>query len=436
MSVDTKLRFDRETITQFSQQSGEPEWMMSLRLQGLEQYGSLALPKLEKTKLDKWNVDGFVPFQTHEAVTDVKQLPEEVQALLAQEEGQPRAILVQHDASVVFTYIPEELTAQGVVFGSLQSALATHGELIQQHFMQKDSKVDSHKLSALHTAVWSGGVFLYVPKNVEAKIPVQAVYYTSGKDAGLFPHVTIIAETHSSVSYTDTYVNLADAEGVHNGVAEVHVKPGAKVRYTSVRTFEQSVTDFIFRHATVEQDGRMEWVLGEMNDSDTVTQNTTHLLGNGSTVDSKLVTIGSGTQKENVVSKVVHTGKHSDSQLLVKGVLKDEATAILNGLTFIEKGATKSNGEQAENVLMLSPKSRGDANPILLIDEDDVKAGHAASAGQINPLQIFYLMSRGLTKAEAQRLIINGFVAPVVDEIKESGVRDLLERTIERKVSR
>ncbi|RXT05720.1 Fe-S cluster assembly protein SufD [Ammoniphilus sp. CFH 90114] len=435
MSVEMKLRFDRDAITQYSKQSGEPEWMTSLRLQGYDQSLQLELPKLDKTKLDSWNVDGFVPFRTHNAVTSTNELPQEVQALIAQQDGVEKAILVQQDASTVYTYLPEALKSQGVVFQSLQSALTTHGEVIKKHFMQKDSKVNSHKLAALHTAAWSGGVFLYVPKNVEVKVPVQAVFYATGTDAGLFPHVMIVAETHSSVSYTDAYVNLAGTEGVHNGVAEVHVGPGAKVKYTTVRTFEQTVTDYIYRHATVEQDGRMEWILGEMNDSNTVTQNTTHLLGKGSTVDSKLVTVGSGTQKENVVSKVVHTGKHSDSQVLVKGVLKDEASAILNGITFIEKGATKANGEQAENVLMLSPKSRGDANPILLIDEDDVTAGHAASAGQINPMQIFYLMSRGISKREAQRLIINGFVAPVVDEIGEAGVRDLLERTIERKVS-
>ncbi|MEW9669241.1 Fe-S cluster assembly protein SufD [Ammoniphilus sp. 3BR4] len=435
MSVETKLKFDREAITQYSKQSGEPEWMTSLRLQGFDQYSQLQLPKLEKIKLDNWNVDGFVPFATHAPVAETNALPEEIQALIAQGEGEQKAILVQRDASVIYTYIPEALRSQGVVFGDLQSALATHGEMIQKHFMQKDSKVNSHKLSALHAAAWSGGVFLYVPKNVEVNIPIQAVFYATGKDAGLFPHVLIVAETHSSVSYTDTYLNLGETEGIHNGVAEVHVGPGAKVKYTSVRTFEQSVTDYIHRHATVENDGRMEWVLGEMNDSNTVTENSTHLLGNGSTSDSKLVTIGSGTQRESVVSKVVHTGKHSDSQVLVKGVLKDEATAILNGVTFIEKGATKSNGEQAENVLMLSPKARGDANPILLIDEDDVKAGHAASAGQINPMQIFYLMSRGISKKEAQRLIIDGFVAPVVDEIKQPGVKALLERTIERKVS-
>jgi len=435
MTVEMKLQFNREVITQFSQQAGEPDWMLQLRLKGLDSYEQLPLPKLEKTKIDKWNLDACVPFKQHEKVADLDALPDEVKELLQGDEKQEKAILVQQDASIIFTSIPESLKSQGVVFGSLQEALTTHADLIQKYFMQKEVKVDSHKLAALHAAAWSGGVFLYIPKNTEVNIPIQAVFCSSEGESGLFPHVLIIAEQHSSVSYTDSYINLGAASGVQNGISEVYVAAGAKVRFQSVRTFPEQVTDFIYRHAAVERDGRMEWVLGEMNDGNTVTENMTHLIGDGSTVDSKLVTVADGTQRENVVTRVVHTGKHTDSQVLVKGVVKDEASAILNGITFIEKGATKSNGEQAENVLMLSPKARGDANPILLIDEDDVKAGHAASAGQINPMQIFYLMSRGISKSEAQRLIINGFVSPVVDEL-EHGVKALLERTIERKVSK
>ncbi len=436
MSVEMKLQFDREMITHYSKQAGEPEWMLQLRLQGFDHYDQLTLPSLEKMKIDKWNIDHFIPFKQHASVSDVDQLPEEVRELITKQEGQTKAVLVQQDASVIYTCIPEELKNQGVVFESLQTALHHHSELIQKHFMQKGNKADSNKISALHAAAWSGGVFLYIPKNVEVKIPVQAVFYASASESGLFPHVLIVAENHSSVEYVDTYINLDGTQVVQNGMADIHVGAGAKVKFTSVRAFSEEVTDYIYRHATVEKDGRMEWILGEMNHGNTVTENMTHLLGDGSNTDSKLITIGSGTQRENVTTRVVHTGKHTDSQVLVKGVLKDEATAILNGITFIEKGATKANGEQAENVLMLSPKARGDANPILLIDEDDVKAGHAASAGQINPLQIFYLMSRGLSKATAQRLIINGFVAPVIDGIEEKGVKALLERTIERKVSK
>ncbi|RKD21736.1 Fe-S cluster assembly protein SufD [Ammoniphilus oxalaticus] len=432
MTVETKLKFNHEMIAQFSQQAGEPDWMLQLRLKGLELHEQLPLPKVEKTKIDNWNIDGFIPFKQHDPVTSFDALPEEAQALL-QGDGE-KAVLVQKDASVIYTSIPEALQKQGVVFSSLQSALNTHPELVQKYFMSKEVKVDSHKIAALHAAAWSGGVFLYVPKDVRVEIPIQALFCSSENEAGLFPHVLIIAEQHSSVSYTDAYVSLGDATAVQNGITEVYVGAGAKARVNSIRTLAEQVTDFIYRHATVERDGRVEWVLGEMNDGNTVTENMSHLLGDGSTSDSKVITIASGAQRENVVSRAVHTGKHTDSQVLIKGVTKDESSAILNGITFIEKGAIRANGEQTERLLMLSPDARGDANPILLIDEDDVTAGHAASAGQLNPMEIFYLMSRGLSRLEAQRLIIDGFVAPVVDEL-ESGLKTHLQQTIERKVS-
>lgn len=435
MTVETKLQFNHEMITQFSQQAGEPDWMLQLRLKGLELHEQLPLPKVEKTKIDNWNIDGFIPFKQHDAVTSIDALPEEAQTLLQGNENEEKAVLVQKDASVIFTSIPESLKKQGVVFSSLQSALTTHPELVQQYFMRQEVKVDSHKIAALHAAAWSGGVFLYVPKNVNVEVPIQALFCASESEAGLFPHVLIIAERHSSVSYTDAYVSLGDGRAVQNGITQIHVGEGAKARINSIRTLAEQVTDFIYRHATVEKDGRVEWVLGEMNDGNTVTENMTHLLGDGASSDSKVITIATGSQRENVVSRAVHTGKHTDSQVLIKGVTKDESAAILNGITFIEKGAIRANGEQTERLLMLSPEARGDANPILLIDEDDVTAGHAASAGQLNPMEIFYLMSRGLSRLEAQRLIIDGFVAPVVDEL-ENGLKKHLEQTIERKVSK
>lgn len=435
MTVETKLPLNREIITQFSQQVGEPDWMLQLRLKGLELCDQLPLPKVEKTKIDNWNIDGFAPFKQHDAVASLKELPEEIQALLEDDEQEEKAILAQVDASVVYVSVPESLKKQGVVFCSLQEALRSRPELVQKYFMREQIKVDSHKIAALHAAAWSGGVFLHIPKNVNVEIPIQTVFCSSEKEAGLFPHTLIVAEDHSSVNYMEAYISQGDESVVHNGIMDLRVGPGAKVRVYSARALGEKATDFIYRHATVERDGRVEWVIGEMGDGDTVTENMTHLLGDGSSVDSKVVTIASGAQRENIVTRAVHTGRHTDSQTLIKGVVKDQAASILNGITFIEKDAVKANGEQTERLLMLSPDARGDANPILLIDEDDVTAGHAASAGQLNPMEIYYLMSRGLTRLEAQRLIIDGFVAPVVDEL-EKGFKTLIERTVERKVSK
>ena len=171
-----------------------------------------------------------------------------------------------------------------------------------------------------------------------------------------------------------------------------------------------------------------------MNDGDTISDNTTFLMGDGSLGDTKTVVVGRGEQKQNFTTNVTHFGKNSEGLILKHGVMKDSASSIFNGIGKIEHGATKSNAEQESRVLMLSEKARGDANPILLIDEDDVTAGHAASVGRVDPIQLYYLMSRGIPQTEAERLVIHGFLAPVVNELPIETVKKQLTDLIERKV--
>jgi Fe-S cluster assembly protein SufD len=223
---------------------------------------------------------------------------------------------------------------------------------------------------------------------------------------------------------------------VANSAVEVYVGAGAHVQVASVRTLSEEVHDYAFRRAVVDRDGKMEWILGEMNDGNTVANNTTILKGKGSVGDTKSITVGTGQQRQNLTSQVQHIGTYSESMMLSKAVMTDEAVAILNGITKIEHGATKANGEQAENILMLSEKARGDANPILLIDEDDVKAGHAASVGRVSEESLYYLMSRGIPRKQAEKLIILGFLDPVVAEIPLEEVKGRLRQALERKLER
>lgn len=296
-------------------------------------------------------------------------------------------------------------------------------------------KADEHSLAALHAALWNGGVFLYVPKNVEIEVPLQAVLLTDDASATFAPHVLVVAEANSSVTYVDNYVSgELSAPVFHNGVVEVFAKSGAKVRFASVHQLSVNVTDVSFRRAVLENDASIEWIVGEMNNGDTASNTMTVLKGNGSSSDSKVIAVGSGSQKINYTTEARHFGKNTPSQMITRAVMREEASAIINGITKIEKGATKADGQQTEKVLMLSPKARGDANPILLIDEDDVTAGHAASVGQVNAEQIHYLMSRGINRTDAERLIIYGFLAPVVADIPLEALRTQLQSLIEKKL--
>ncbi len=294
---------------------------------------------------------------------------------------------------------------------------------------------DENKFLALHTALWSGGLFLYVPKNVEVEFPVQAIYLAA--ESGLLPHIIIVAEAFSSVTYVDHYFSEKNAEPtVHNGVVEVYVGEGAKVRFSTIHNFSSEIYDYTHRHADIARNGRIEWVIGEMNEGNTVSNNISILKGEASEADSKSIFVGTGNQRTNFVSKVIHEGEHTNSQILSRGVMLDRSTGIFNGITHMKKGCVKSNAQQTEKVLMLSEGSRGDANPILLIDENDVMAGHAASAGPVDQEDIYYLMSRGIMKEDAEKLIIHGFLAPVVSLIPIEGMQEKLENVIERKLGK
>ena len=431
MSVDTQLRFDREAITAYSQANQEPAWFLEKRLVAFDDQQGLPLPALDKTKIDNWNLDQFVPFTTEAQVASIAELDQVVQEQIHVE--QAHNLLVQKNASTVYFAASKELAAQGVIFTDLATALREHGDLVQKYFGEA-VKTDEHRLTALHTAVINGGVFLYVPKNTEVEVPLQAVFQVAKTDGLVSPHVLIVAEANSQVSYVDTYVSSEDKSMVANSVVEVFVGAGSRVQVASVRSLSTEVHDYIFRRAIVERDGKMEWILGEMNDGNTVANNTTVLKGTGSFADTKTVTIGTGSQRQNLTSGVQHIGTHSESSMLSRAVMTDESVAILNGITKIEKGAEKANGEQAENILMLSEKARGDANPILLIDEDDVKAGHAASVGRVSEESLYYLMSRGIARKQAERLIILGFLNPVVAEIPLEEVQNRLRQALERKL--
>lgn len=435
MSTQTILPIDHAGLVELSKARREPEWMTGLRAEALELAGSLELPKLEKTRIDRWRLDAYGQYKAAVPLASLEELPEAAKLLLqGGGEGKPDNLLVQRNSSVVYSSLSEELSRQGVIFTSLEAALASHEELVRPYFNTVVSK-EENRLTALHTALWSGGVFLYVPKNVQVAVPVQALFLTDDAEASFSPHVLIVADTHSQVTYVDNYLSEGDLNQlVQNGVVEIVAKAGAKVTFASVHNLNGTVTDLMYRRAFLDNDASIEWILGEMSYGNAMSDTTSVLKGNGAESDAKVISVGTNDQKLNLSTRAVHFGKSSDSNMITRAVMRDEATAIINGITKIEKGATKANGEQTEKVLMLSPKARGDANPILLIDEDDVTAGHAASVGQVNPEQVYYLMSRGISRAEAERLIIYGFLDPVVSEIPLEAIRAQLRLLVERKL--
>ncbi|MFD1927531.1 Fe-S cluster assembly protein SufD [Sporosarcina siberiensis] len=434
MTVETKLALTEQDVRSFSKKMNEAEWMTDFRADAFAKVEQLPMPKPDKTRIDRWN---FTEFPIHAVESSVykslDELPEEARALFdADRQG---SIYIQHNNTPAYLSLSEDLKAKGVILTDIFTATREHADLVKKYYMTDGVKVDEHKLTALNAAFMNGGLFVYVPKNVVVEEPIQALFLHDNEEASIFNHVIVVAEANSSLTYIENYMStVSEAKGQANIVSEVFTGANAQVNYGAVDMLPTGFTTFVSRRGVTGRDSRLNWALGLMNDSDTIAENITHLVGDGSHSDMKTVVVGRGKQRQNFTTEIISFGKNTNGMILKHAVVKDESTVIFNGIGKIVKGATGSNAEQESRMLILSPRARADANPVLLIAEDEVTAGHAASVGRVDPLEMFYIMSRGISKEEAERLIIHGFLAPVVAELKVEGVKKLLTEVIERKV--
>lgn len=365
MTVETKLSVSQDYVHSFSQEKGEPEWFTKLRVDAFQKADELPMPRPDKTRITTWNFTQFAKHSVEsEVYSSLEALPETVRSLI-ELENESKNLYIQHNQTSAFLSISDDLKAKGVIFTDIITAIKEHSELVQKYFMQEAVKINEHKLTALHAALMNGGVFLYIPKNVEISEPVQTVYVHDHDDAPLFNHVLVVADDNSSVTIVENYVSTNEkANGIVNIITELVANSGAKISYGAVDTLAEGVTTYVNRRGFAKRDAHIEWALGMMNDGNTISDNTTKLVGDGSFAHSKTVVVGRGKQTQNFTTQITHFGKNTEGFILKHGVMKDAASSIFNGIGKIEHGATKSNAEQESRVLMLSEKARGDANPI------------------------------------------------------------------------
>ncbi|MGX0703996.1 Fe-S cluster assembly protein SufD [Staphylococcus capitis] len=430
------LNISEEQLVDYSKSHNEPSWMTELRKKALKLTETLEMPKPDKTKLRKWNFDTFKQHETKgSAYENLNELPESVKQIMDVENSEN--LVIQHNNDLAYSQVSEQAKNDGVIIEGLHEALVNHSELVQKYYMTQAVDIDEHRLTALHTALMNGGIFVYVPKNIVVEHPIQYVVLHDDDNASFYNHVILVTEESAEVTYVENYLSNANGEDNQiNIVSEVIAGANSNVTYGSVDYLDKGFTGHIIRRGTTEADASIKWALGLMNEGSQIIDNTTNLIGDRSTSELKSVVVGTGDQKINLTSKIVQYGKETDGYILKHGVMKENASSVFNGIGYIKHGGTKSIANQESRVLMLSENARGDANPILLIDEDDVEAGHAASVGRVDPEQLYYLMSRGISRTEAERLVIHGFLDPVVRELPIEDVKRQLREVIERKVSK
>ena len=412
----------KELIQEFSQLHAEPEWLASLRQKAFDKIDQLDLPIIERVKFHRWNLgDGRISESDPLAsVPDFTSLGDNLK-------------FIQMGTQTVLEQLPADLAEQGVIFTDFHTALEEIPELVEKHFMSA-VKYDEDKLAAYHTAYFNSGAVLYVPDNVEIDQPIEGIFYQdSESDVPFNKHILIIAGKHSKVNYLERLETYGEGAvpATANITVEVIAQAGAQIKFSAIDRLGQNVTAYISRRGKLDNDAMIDWAIGVMNEGNVVADFDSDLYGKGSHADMKVVALSSGKQVQGIDTRVTNYGCNSIGNILQHGVILEKGTLTFNGIGHIIKGAKGADAQQESRVLMLSDQARSDANPILLIDENDVTAGHAASIGQVDPEDMYYLMSRGLDKATAERLVVRGFLGSVIVEIPVKEVRDEMIENID-----
>ena len=412
----------KELIQDFSQLHAEPEWLADLRQKAFDKIDQLDLPVIERVKFHRWNLgDGCISESNPlTSVPDFTALGDNLK-------------FIQMGTQTVLEQLPADLAEQGVIFTDFHSALEEIPELVEKHFMSA-VKYDDDKLAAYHTAYFNSGAVLYVPDNVEIDQPIEGIFYQdSESDVPFNKHILIIAGKHSKVSYLERLETYGEGSvpATANITVEVIAQAGAQIKFSAIDRLGENVTAYISRRGKLDNDAMIDWAIGVMNEGNVVADFDSDLYGKGSHADMKVVALSSGKQVQGIDTRVTNYGCNSIGNILQHGVILEKGTLTFNGIGHIIKGAKGADAQQESRVLMLSDQARSDANPILLIDENDVTAGHAASIGQVDPEDMYYLMSRGLDKATAERLVVRGFLGSVIVEIPVKEVRDEMIENID-----
>lgn len=417
----------KESILTFSQSKAEPAWLQEKRLAAFDKIDDLELPRIERVKFQRWNLgDGTITESPISAnVPDFTSFGEN-----------PK--LVQLGTQTVLESLPAKLVEQGVVFTDFHSALEEIPQVIEKYFATA-LKFDEDKLSAYHTAYFNSGSVLYVPDNVEIDLPLEGIFLQdSTSNVPLNKHVLIIAGRHAKVNYLERFETVGDSnvKATANIAVEVLAQAGSQVKFAAIDRLGNNITTYISRRGRLDNDASIDWALGVMNEGNVIADFDSDLIGNGSHAELKVVAASSGRQIQGIDTRVTNYGNNSIGHILQHGVILERGTLTFNGIGHIIKGAKGADAQQESRVLMLSDKARSDANPILLIDENEVTAGHAASIGQVDPEDMYYLMSRGIDKETAERLVIRGFLGTVITEIPVKAVRDEMIAVLDEKLDK
>ncbi|USS88526.1 Fe-S cluster assembly protein SufD [Fructilactobacillus hinvesii] len=376
---------------------------------------SEADPTFAKVRYHSWHLE-----QLHSVATGNTELPSR---------PLPNGIeLVQ--AQVRWSHLTEKLTKQGIVVCDFQTALSHFPNVLQRSLGQVIGP-HANTLAAINWKEFTNGILVWVPAETHVTELINVIQTIT---ADLASRLIVYVENQAQVTILSQLRSTEIAQGKSSLVMEVVAEPGAEVNLITVDEIGPQLQGSIFRKATVRQGAQVNWYNAELNQGNQLIDLQSQLVGTGAQSLTNVIALTSDKQIQGLNTKILNQAPHTVGNILQRGVILDRSRLVFNGIGEIKQGAVGSDAQQESRVLMLSKYARGDANPLLLIDESDVTAGHAASVGRVDADQLYYLMSRGIDKKTAQRLVIRGFLGPVVVKIPTKEVQQEVINLIEKKL--
>ena len=416
---------NEDVVRNISALKNEPEWMLDLRLKGLRLFRRKPMPTwgADLDTIDFENIKYFVRSSEKQA-TSWEDLPEDIKNTYdklgipeAEKQRLVAGVAAQYESEVVYHSIREDLEKQGVLFLDTDTALREHPEIFKEYFTTI-IPVGDNKFSALNSAVWSGGSFIYVPQGVHVDIPLQAYFRINTENMGQFERTLIIADEGSYVHYVEgCTAPIYSSDSLHSAVVEIVVKKNARVRYTTIQNWSNNVYNLVTKRATCEEGATMEWVDGNIGSKITMKYPAVYLMGEHARGETLSIAFAGEGQHQDAGAKMVHCAPHTSSSILSKSVARGGGRTSYRGLLQVMEGAYGSASTVKCDALLVDQISRSDTYPYVDVREDDVTLGHEATVSKLSDDQLFYFMSRGMEEDEAMAMIVRGFVEPIAKEL-------------------
>jgi Fe-S cluster assembly protein SufB len=420
-----KRGLNEAVVREISALKNEPQWMLEFRLKALRMFERKPMPNwgADLSGIHFDNIKYFVR-ATDRQVTSWDDLPVDIKDTydkLGIPEAEKQRLLsgvsAQYESETVYHSINEDLERQGVIFMDTDTALREHEDLFREHFATVIPSGDN-KFSALNSAVWSGGSFIYVPKGVHVEIPLQAYFRINTENMGQFERTLIIADEGSHVHYLEgCTAPIYSSDSLHSAVVEIIVKKGARARYTTIQNWSSNVYNLVTKRAAAQAGATMEWIDANLGSKVTMKYPAVWLLGEHAKGETLSIASAGPGQHQDAGSKMVHAAPYTSSNIVSKSVARGGGRTSYRGLVQIQEGAHHSKSNVKCDALLVDTISRSDTYPYVDVREDDVAMAHEATVSKISEDQLFYLMSRGMTEDEAMAMIVRGFVEPIAREL-------------------